>query len=134
MTREGHERCSKHREVVGASSSSQAPVAQPKKLVKRAQPSSLCEDPSPKDSPPHGATPSSPDEFECLKMRSLEVHTNREVVNYNKVDPWNIVSLCENACYNKSRERGTDEHFWTFFQQDWYHIVLYQKTRLVVPM
>jgi hypothetical protein len=85
MTREGHERRSKHREVAGASGSSRGPVAQPKKLAKRAQPSSLHEDSSPEDSPPHGPTPSSPNEFECLKMRSPKVHTNREVVNYNKV-------------------------------------------------
>jgi hypothetical protein len=58
MTREGHERRSKHREATGASSSSRAPVAQPKKLTKRARPLSLHEDSSLKDSPPHGATPS----------------------------------------------------------------------------
>jgi hypothetical protein len=64
MTCEGHERRSKHREVAGASSSSWAPVAQPKKLAKRARPLSLHEDSSPKDSPPRGATPDSPEEFE----------------------------------------------------------------------
>jgi hypothetical protein len=58
--------------------------------------------------------------------------SNREVVNYNKEDSRNIVTLCEKACYNSSKERGTDEHFWTFFQQDWYHSVLYRKTTLVV--
>jgi hypothetical protein len=134
MTREGHERRSKHCEAAGASSLSWAPDAQPKQLAKRSWPNSLHEDSCPEDYPPHGATPSSPDGFECLKMRSPIVHTNREVVNYNKVDPSNIVMLRENACYNKSKERGTDECFWTFFQQDWYHIVPYRKPRLVVPM
>jgi hypothetical protein len=37
---------------------SQAPSAQPKQLVKRRMTSSLCEDSSPKDSPPRGVTPS----------------------------------------------------------------------------
>jgi hypothetical protein len=134
MTREGHERCSKHCEAVGASSSSQAPVAQPKKLAKRARPLSLREESSPEDSPPRGATPDSPEEFECLKISALVAHTNRKVVNYNKVDPRNIVTLRQKACYNLSKERGTNEHFWTFFQQYWYHTVLYWKTRLVVPM
>jgi hypothetical protein len=34
--REGHEQCSKHCEVGGASSSSWVPAAKPKKLAKRA--------------------------------------------------------------------------------------------------
>jgi hypothetical protein len=115
MVREGHERSSKHREAGGASSSSWALIAQPKKLSNRAWSSSLHEDSSPEDSPPHGATPSSPNELECLKMRSLKVHTNQEVVNYNKVDPRDIVTLREISCYNKCKEWSTDEHFWTFF-------------------
>jgi hypothetical protein len=76
MTRESHERRSKHREVVSASSSSQAPSAQPKQLAKWRRPSSLREDSSLEDSPPRGATPSTPEEFECLKMRTPEVFTN----------------------------------------------------------
>jgi hypothetical protein len=111
MTCEGRERRSKHREAAGASSSRRAPVTHPKKLANRAQPSSLHEDSTPEDSPPHGASPDSPDEFECLKMRPPVAHTNREVVNYNKVDPRNIVTLRQKACYNSSKERGTDEHF-----------------------
>jgi hypothetical protein len=63
MTREDHERCSKHREVVDASGSSQAPVAQPKKLAKKARPNGLHEDSSPKEFPPHCATPTTPDEY-----------------------------------------------------------------------
>jgi hypothetical protein len=35
-------------------------------------------------------------------------------------------------CYSSPKERGTDERFWTFFHQDWYRSVLYQKTSLVV--
>jgi hypothetical protein len=90
---EAHERCTKHREAASASDSSQAPSAQPKQLAKRRRPSSLHEDSSPEDSPPRGATPSTPPEFECLKMRPPEVFTNQEVVNYNKVDPRKIVTL-----------------------------------------
>jgi hypothetical protein len=67
-------------------------------------------------------------------MRTPVAHTNREVVNYNKVDTRNIVTLCQKAYYNSSKERGTDEHFWTFFQQDWYHTMVYRKTRHVVSM
>jgi hypothetical protein len=67
-------------------------------------------------------------------MRPPVADTNREVVNYNKVDPRTIVTLCQKACYSSSKERGTDKHFWTFFQQDWYYSVLYRKTKPVVPM
>jgi hypothetical protein len=67
-------------------------------------------------------------------MRALEVHTNWEVVNYNKVDPKNIVTLHEIPCYNKSKERGTNERFWTFFQQDWYGTILFTKNKPVVPV
>jgi hypothetical protein len=134
MMHEGHERHSKHSEAAGASGSSQTPSAQPKILDKRARPRSLREYSSPKDSLPHGATPTTPDKYECLKMRLLEVHTNREVVHYKKFESTRIVEQCQIACYNKSKERGTDEHFWTFFHRDWYGNVLYQKTRHVVPM
>jgi hypothetical protein len=106
MTREGHKRCSKHREAGGASSSSRVPAAKPKKLAKWARPSILHE-----DSLPHAATPNTPDELECLKMRPPIAHTNQKVVNYNKVDPRNIVMLCQRACYKSSKERGTNEHF-----------------------
>jgi hypothetical protein len=106
MMREGHERRSKHREAASASSSSWAPIAKPKKLVKRAWPNSFHE-----DSPPHGATPDSPEEFECLKLRPSVAHTNREVVNYNKVDQRNIATLHQKTYYNLSRERGTNEYF-----------------------
>jgi hypothetical protein len=51
------------------------------------------------------------------------------VVNYNKVDPRNIVMLRDKACYSSAKERCTDE---TFFHQDWYHIILYRKTKPVV--
>jgi hypothetical protein len=115
MMCEGHERLSKHHEAAGASSSSQAPIAQPKKLAKRACPLSLREESSPEDSPPRGATPNSPEEFECMTMRAPVAYTNRKVVNYNKVDPRNIVTLHQKACYNSPKERGNDECFWTFF-------------------
>jgi hypothetical protein len=68
-----------------------------------------------------------------LKIRPLVAHTNQEVVNYNKVDPRNIVMLRDKACYNLAKERGTNEWFWIFFHQDWYHTVLYRKTKPVVP-
>jgi hypothetical protein len=90
MTHEGHERHSKRREAVGASSSSWAPTTHPKKVARWAKPSTLREESSPEDSPPRGGTPESPNEFECLKISPPVSHTNREVVNYNKVDPRNI--------------------------------------------
>jgi hypothetical protein len=65
-------------------------------------------------------------------MHSPEIHTMREIVNYNKEDPLNMVHLHNNACYNLVKERGTDERFWTFFYQDWYWIVLYLKSSPVV--
>jgi hypothetical protein len=70
--------------------------------------------------------------MECLKMHSPEIHTTREIVNYNKEDPLNVVHLCSKACYNLVKEWDTDERFWTFFYQDWYQIVLYPKTSSVV--
>jgi hypothetical protein len=105
----GDERRSKHRHNVGASSS--GPSAKPKKLVKRPRPSSYQEESSPEVSPAHGGTP---DETECLQVHSSEIHTNREIVNYNKEDPMNVMHLCNKPCYNSSKERGTDERFWTF--------------------
>jgi hypothetical protein len=93
MTREARERRTKHREVTDASGSSRVPSAQLKQLAKRRRPNSLREDSSPEDSPPHGATPSTPEEFECLKMRPREVFTNRAVVNYNKFESTKVVEL-----------------------------------------
>jgi hypothetical protein len=66
----GDERCSMHRQDVGASSSVSSTKL--KKLVKRPRPSSYQEESSPEASPPRGGTP---DETECLKMHSLEIHT-----------------------------------------------------------
>jgi hypothetical protein len=47
-------------------------------------------------------------------MRTPIAHTNREVINYKKVDPRNIVTLCQKACYNSSKESSTDERFLDF--------------------
>jgi hypothetical protein len=116
-----------HHQDVGAFSS--GPSARPKKLAKRPRSSSYQEESSPEVSPPHGATP---DETECLKMHSPEIHTSRKIVNYSKEDPLNVVHLHNKACYNLVKERGTDERFWAFFHQDWYRIVLYPKSSLVV--
>jgi hypothetical protein len=102
----GDERHSKHRQDVGASSS--GPSTKPKKLAKRSRPSSYQEESSPEISPPHGGTP---DETECLKMYSPEIHTTLEIVNYNKEDPLNVVHLRNKSCYNFFKERGTDERF-----------------------
>jgi hypothetical protein len=128
MAGEGHERCSKQRQGTGGSSSSQGPFAHPKKPAKRPRPSSLREESSPEDYPPHGGTPDFPKEVECLKIRALDYHINREEVDYNKEDPRNIITLWDKSCYNHSKERGIDEIFLTFFHQDWYHSVLYKKT------
>jgi hypothetical protein len=65
-------------------------------------------------------------------MHSLEIHTTREIVNYIKEDPLNVVHLHSKVCYNLVKERGTDERFWTFFHQDWYRTVLYPKSSPVV--
>jgi hypothetical protein len=123
----GDERHSKHRRDVGASSS--GPSAKPKKLSKRSRPSSYQQESSPEVSPPRGGTP---DETECIKMHSPEVHTTWEIVNYSKKDPLNVVHLHSKACYNLVKERGTDERFWTFFHQDWYRTVLYPQSSPVV--
>jgi hypothetical protein len=89
----GDERCSKHRQDVGASSS--GPCAKPKNLAKRPRPSSYQEESSPEVSPPRAGTP---DETECLKMHSPEIHTSREIVNYSKEDPLNVMHLRNKAC------------------------------------
>jgi hypothetical protein len=123
----GDERRLKQRQNVGASSS--GPSVKSKKLAKRQWPSSYQEESSLKVSPPRGGTP---DETECLKMHSPEIHTAREIVNYNKEDPLNAMHLRNKACYNLVKERGTDERFWTFFHQDWYRTVLYPKSSPVV--
>jgi hypothetical protein len=128
MAHEDQERCTKHHQDVSGSSS-HAPVAKSKKLAKRPRPSSYQEESFPEASPPHGGTP---DETECLKMYSPEVHTNQEIVNYSKEDLLNVMHLCNKPCYSLLKERGTDERFWTFFHQDWYRTMLYQKTSPVV--
>jgi hypothetical protein len=84
----GDERRSKHRQDVGASSSGSS--AKPKKLAKRPRPGSYQKESSPEVSPPRGGTP---DVTECLKMYSPEIHTAREIVNYSKEDPLNVVHL-----------------------------------------
>jgi hypothetical protein len=57
---------------------------------------------------------------------------HKEIVNYSKEDPLNVVHLRKKACYNLVKERGTDEGFWTFFHQDWYRTMLYPKSSPVV--
>jgi hypothetical protein len=101
----------------------------PKKLVKRPQPSSYQEESSPEVSPPRGGTPN---EMECLKMHSSRIHTNRKIINYSKDYPMNVMHLRNKPYYNSSKERGTDERFWTFFHQDWYQTLLYPKSSPVV--
>jgi hypothetical protein len=44
-------------------------------------------------------------------MYSPEIHTTREIVNYIKKDPLNVVHLYNKACYNLVKARGTDEIF-----------------------
>jgi hypothetical protein len=58
--------------------------------------------------------------------------TSREIENYSKEDPMNVVHLHNKPCYNLVKERGTDERFWTFFHQDWYQTVLYPKSSPVI--
>jgi hypothetical protein len=123
----GDEHHSKHRQDVSASSSGS--LAKPKKLAKRPQPSNYQDESSPEVSTPCGGTL---DGTECLKMHSPEIHTTREIVNYNKEDPLNLVHLRNKACYNLVKEMGTDERFWTFFHQDWYWTVFYLKSSPVV--
>jgi hypothetical protein len=123
----GDEHRLKHRQDVGASLSGL--TTKPKKLVKRPRPNSYQEESSRKVSPPRGGTPN---EMEYLRMHSPEIHTNWEIINYSKEDPMNVMHLCNKPCYNSSKERGTDERFWTFFHQDWYRTVLYPKSSPVV--
>jgi hypothetical protein len=123
----GDEHRSKHHQYIGASSS--GPSAKPNKLAKRPRPSSYQEETSSEVSPPRGSTP---DETECLKMHSPEIHTTREIANYSKEDLLNVVHLHNKACYNLVNKRGTDGRFWTFFHQEWYRIVLYLKSSPVV--
>jgi hypothetical protein len=106
----GDERRSKHHQDVDASSS--GPSTKPKKFAKRPRPSNYQEESSPEVSPPRGGTP---DETECLKMYSPKIYTTREIMNYSKEDPLNVVHLRNKACYNLIKERGTDERLWTFF-------------------
>jgi hypothetical protein len=101
----------------------------PKKLVKRPRASPYQEESSLEVSPPHGGTP---DETECLRMYSPEIHTVREIVNYSKEDPINVMHLRNKPCYSSSKERDTDEIFWTSFHQDWYQTVLYLKSSPLV--
>jgi hypothetical protein len=123
----GDEHHSKHHQDVDASSSD--PSAKPKKLAKRTWPSSYQDESSLEVPPSCGGTPN---EMECLKMYSLKIHTNWEIMNYNKEDPMNVMHLRNKPCYRSSKERGTDERFWTFFHQDWYRTMLYLKSSPVV--
>jgi hypothetical protein len=97
---------SKHHQDVDASSS--GPSNRPKKLAKRPRSCSYQEESSLEASPPRGSTP---DEMECLKMYLPIIHTNREIMNYSKEDPMNVMHLRNKPCYNSSKERGTDERF-----------------------
>jgi hypothetical protein len=106
----GDERRSKHHQDVDASSSGSS--TKPKKFAKRPRPNNYQEESSPEVSPPRGGTP---DETECLKMYSPKIYTTREIMNYSKEDPLNVVHLRNKACYNLIKERGTDERLWTFF-------------------
>jgi hypothetical protein len=115
MAGEGQERRSKHRQEASESSLSWAPIAHQKKLAKRARPNTFREESSPEDSPPRGGSPESLDELECLKIYSPVIQTNREVVNYSKEDPMYLVTLRNKPCCNSSKERCTNERFWTFF-------------------
>jgi hypothetical protein len=131
LAREGHECRIKHRQDVGGSST-HAPATRNKQLAKKRRPSSLHEESSPDASSPRGGTPESPDEVDCLKIRPPVIHTNRDIVNYNKEDPMTLMNLWNQPCYNSAKERGTNQRFWAFFHQDWYQTVLYPKIYLVV--
>jgi hypothetical protein len=65
-------------------------------------------------------------------MQLAQVFTDREVVNYNKIESRRVAEIRQKACYSKPKERGIDERLWTFFHQDWYDTVLYHKSKLVV--
>jgi hypothetical protein len=103
----------KHHQDVSASSSD--PSAKTKKLARRSRPCSNQEESSPEASPPHGSTP---DETESLKKYPLVIHTNREIMNYSMEDPMDVMHLRNKPCYSSSKERDTNERFWTFFHQD----------------
>jgi hypothetical protein len=105
------------------------PLSSPRNLPRDQDPTIIRRSPPPKASPPRGGTP---DETECSKMYPPVIHTNREIVNYNKEYPMNVMHLHNKPCYSSSKERGTDERFWTFFHQDWYRTVLYPKSSPVV--
>jgi hypothetical protein len=75
----------------------------PKQLTKRWRPNTLHEESSPEDSPPCGGTSEYPNEVECLKLRPPLVYTNQEVINYNKVDPRNLVTLWDRPCYSSAK-------------------------------
>jgi hypothetical protein len=108
MEHQGHKRRSKHREVAGASGSSQAPTSHSKKLAKRQRPN-LWEESSPDSF--RILIPPTSDDNEFLEMRASVVHGNHEVVNYNKTDSNDIVKQHGIPCYNSSMEKGTDERF-----------------------
>jgi hypothetical protein len=110
MAHEGQERRTKHRQDVSGASSC-APTARNKHLAKRRRPNSYQEESSPEDSPPRVRTPESPDELECLKIRTPIILTNREVVNYSKEDPMNLITLRNMTCYSSPKEGGTNERF-----------------------
>jgi hypothetical protein len=105
------------------------PLPSPRNLSRDHGPAATRRSPPLEVSPARGGTP---DETEYLQMHSPEIHTNREIVNYSKEDPMNVMHLRNKPCYNSSKERGTDERFWTFFHQDWYRTVLYPKSSPVV--
>jgi hypothetical protein len=100
----GDERHSKHHQDVGTFSSGHSTKS--KKLAKRSRSNNYQEESSPEVSPPHGGTPN---DTECLKMYSPEIHTTQEIMNYSKEDPLNVLHLHNKACYNLVKERGTDE-------------------------
>jgi hypothetical protein len=77
-------------------------------LAKRPRPSSYQEESSPEASPARGGTP---DETKCLKMYPPVIHINREIMNYSKEDPMNVMHLRNKPCYRSSEERGADERF-----------------------
>jgi hypothetical protein len=102
MARDDQERCAKYRQDVSGSSR-RAPTAKSKKLAKGPRPISYQEESSPEASPPRGGTP---DETECLMMYSQEVHTNWEVMKYNKEDPMNVMHLRNKPGYSLPKERA----------------------------
>jgi hypothetical protein len=71
---------------------------------------------------------------EALEMRAPAVRDNWEIVNYNKIDSAKIMEQRQIPCYNSSKEKGTNERFWSYFHQDWYTSMLMKKTKPVVQM